>query len=108
MLIATTNIDIDKCFELKSDADKLHEYVMSIIPDKYKHVSAIIGNQKYYINCMMFKSRFHSIEEKRELSNTLMIHSKVAGVMNTFVTVSELEVLVDRDMVEEYRKENIV
>lgn len=108
MLIATTHVYINKCFELVNDKDELDRYIESLIPEKYKHVSSIIGNQRYYINCRMFESREHSIDEKRALSNVLMLHVRVAGLLGSFVTVTELEGFVDKDLVAEYREESKV
>lgn len=108
MLIATTNVDINKCFGLSNNKDELDKYIESLVPEKYRHISAIIGNQRYYINCRMFESREHSIDEKRDLSNMLMLHVRVAGLLGSFVTVTELEGFIDKDLVAEYREGNKV
>lgn len=105
MIIATRNVDIDKCFELSKDADKLEEYIMSLIPDKYQHLNSIISNQKYYINCKMFDSKVYSLDIKRELSSVLMSNVRVVGMLDTFITMREIESVVDMKAVKNYRKD---
>ncbi len=107
MLIATTNVDIRKCFSLRDDVCELNSYIRSLIPEKYAHLNSIFNNQKYYICCKMFESTTNTMEEKKELNKALMSGTKVIGIIDTFIPMTEVECLIDEVAVKDYREESL-
>ena len=107
MLILTKDYDIKKCFELRSNQAGLTEYINSLMPDRYKHIDALLSNQRYFINCDMYSSSQYSMDAKKELSDALMLNVRVAGYIGSFVTVGELESFVSDKAVQRYRDKEI-
>lgn len=104
MLILTKDYDLAKCFELRNNHEALMEYINSLMPERYRHVDALLSNQRYFINCDMYGHTEYSLEAKKELSDALMLNVRVAGYIGTFVTVGELESFVSQKAVQRYRE----
>ena len=104
MLIATKTIDIDKVVSLKNNAEGLHNYIKSLVPDRLKHVDAIYRNTCYYCNYKVLSDPNIKLEDKKILSDILTTNLRVVGYLGTYIDVSELEVMVNWNTIERYRK----
>lgn len=104
MLIATKVIDMDKVLSLKDNPEGLHNYIKSLVPDRLKHIDVIYRNTCYYCNYMVLSSTKIKLEDKKLLSDILTTDLKVVGYLGTYIDVGELEVMVNWDLINRYKK----
>lgn len=104
MLIATREYSVEMLLQVYEDQDKLDEYVLSLIPEKFKHVSAILSNQKYFINYKILNDKDIPMDQKTLLSNALVARVHVVGYLDEFTTMDEIRRYVNMDRVAEYHR----
>lgn len=104
MIIATNSFDMDEVVKLSGDYEKLCLYVMSLVPERYKHIDAIYHNTRYFINLEVLKSKDIPLDKKTELSKHLTKGIRVVGYMDIYITCNELERKISMKKVEQYYK----
>lgn len=106
MIVVELKVDLDRVYELRNNPEELEVYIMSLIPQKYQHSFSLISNQKYYIAEKVLKEKRFPINEKKELCKILMKGIHIVGVMNTVVSIREVERMVDTKLLLKYFREN--
>ena len=104
MLIATKTIDLHELLIRKHDAEGLHNYIKSLVPDRLKHIDAIYRNTCYYCNYKVLSSNDLKMEDKKLLSDILTTDLRVVGYMGVYIDVSEIEILVNWNSIDRYKK----
>lgn len=106
MIIATKEIDIQKVMNIYSDRDTLNSYVESLIPEKYKHLSSIYSNQKFYINFKILENKEISMNDKIDVSRALVEDLHVVGFTDSYIPIDEVERFINHKQVSKYNERN--
>lgn len=99
-------IDYDKKFikANRDNADALREYALSLVPDIYKHNGVLCANQIYYIYTVLLDN-VDIDNEVRRTANNLVAGIRIAGYLDYFMPISEIEKFIDDDEVCKFYKE---
>lgn len=104
MIIATNSFDMDTIRSIVKDRGDLNEYVLGLVPDRYKHVEAIAHNTRYYLNLQISKSKEFSLQDKTWINFELTRNIHVVGYMGIYITCGELERHINMSRVEQFHK----
>lgn len=104
MIIGTDEVDLNKVMKYKDSEEDMEAYIMSLIPERYKHVDAIYRNTRYYVNTCVLRSKKLTLDMKKQLSDMLTRNLRVVGFLGSFHTCAELELHVSMRRVNKYHE----
>lgn len=80
----------------------LCDYIRSMLPDRLRHVDAIVSNSRYYLNYLVLESNELTLEKKKKLSDMLTQDISVVGYMGVYIDVQTLEQKISWSKVNKY------
>lgn len=104
MIIATNSFDMNKVVRLSESYEELCSYIMSLVPERYRHIDAIYHNTRYYLNLEVLKSKDIPMDKKTALSKLLTKGIRVVGYMDIYITCNEMERKINMKKVDQYHK----
>ena len=108
MIIITKSYDVKKVYEARGNYEQMREYVLTLIPDVYKHSDSIFYNQCYYIYTDIMQNSTYSFDIKKEIADTLMRKIHVVGYLDDFIEMSVVERFVNFEKLNMYREDDIL
>lgn len=79
-------------------------YCEQLVPEEYRHVQAIVDNQKYYCCLVVRRIAGISWSKKRELIGTVMCGVRVIGYVDSVIEVSMLNDMVNRERLQAFKE----
>ncbi|MDE5639923.1 MAG: hypothetical protein K2I47_09130, partial [Odoribacter sp.] len=73
------------------------------MPEEYRHVRAIVDNQKYYCCLVVRQIAGIAWPKKRELINAVMRDVQIVGYVDCVIEVSILNDMVDRQRLRAFK-----
>lgn len=104
MIIGTREVDLQRVIKLKDTPELLYKYVESLVPELYKHVPAIVHNQRYYIGTLILQDKHIPMNMKREINDILVKNVHVNGYLGVFIDCNDLEGYINMNVVQRYLK----
>ncbi len=106
MIVATLDFEMSKILANKDNPEELISYVESLVPKQFRHLDAIISNQRYYINFAVLQSGI-VMEDKTAISKILVDGIHVVGYLDEFIAIDEIVRYVSMTMVNKYHEKEI-
>lgn len=107
MIICNQNFDMNKVISLDGDNKGMREYAISLMPERYRHNTALVSNQLYYMNTVVLKSKEITQEKKNSLSDTLVDGIQVCGYIDQIISIQGLERMVnEKKLYKFYERDN--
>ena len=100
MIVCNTKYDSKVIRKYKDDANELRAYALSLVPDIYKHNGVMCSNQIYYIYTRLLEE-VEITKEVRRAANSLVSDIRIAGYLDYFTSISDVERYVDENVIRE-------
>lgn len=102
MLLGNTSVKLSDIEKHCSSYQAFISYADKNVPEEFKHVPAIVSNQRYY-HCMLLRQS-NVIEwiRKSEIIEAVMQHTRIVGFMNTVNDIRDIYNYVDIKKLKEY------
>lgn len=107
MIVANLTVDRKFIKANRDNADVLRDYALSLVPDIYKHNGVICANQIYYIYTVLLDS-VPIDNNVRRTANNLVSGIRIAGYLDYFTPISNVEKFIDDTEVCKYYKEELL
>lgn len=106
MVVPTMKVDIKEVMKFKNNPQELEAYIRTLIPERYRGYDYLLSNFKYYIVTKIHKELKVDKEERKALCNYLLKDIRTVGFINGFISLEDVERLVDRDRFRNLMKGN--
>lgn len=108
MLVGKRDIDIDELIRHSKSTEEFLEYADSLVPEVFRKVPGIVGNQRYLCCIALRNTERISWDRKKEILPILFSKSKLCGYVDTIMEVNNLIDIADMNKLIEYgRRENV-
>lgn len=104
MIVATDVFDMDEVKRLIKSNGDLCAYVMSLVPDRYRHVDGIYHNTRYLLNLRILQSNDLDLKDKSNASAMLTAGLHVVGYMDKYIACGAMERHINMKKVQQYYK----
>lgn len=101
MLIGTSKISNGLERHIDSYEDFM-EYAKSLVPQEYRHNTALIHNQAYFNAMTLRKATYIPWEKKKELLETVMKSITVSGYTDVIIDIDAIYDYVDNKRVDKF------
>lgn len=102
MIVGKTDVLVEDVEKHSKDVETFVKYAESLVPEEFRHVTAIVDNQKYLCCLILRSSKRVSWEKKKEIINDVMYSIKIVGYTENIISASALLNLADQSKLEKY------
>lgn len=102
MLVGKSYVELHDLVRHTKDVDMFKEYCDSLVPSEFKHVQAIIDNQRYLCCLVLRQAKTVDWDKKSQIIESVMRDIKIIGFTDTVVEVSTLFGLADKERILQY------
>lgn len=102
MLVGKSNVNLQELLAHTATAEAFIEYSDSLVPSEFRHVKAIIDNQRYLCCLLLRQSKSISWDKKKEILDCVLYDVHIVGYTNCVIEVGTLFALTNRENVNKY------
>lgn len=108
MLVGKADVNIRELVVRCKKEEELLNYMDSLVPEGFRHIRAIVDNQRYICCLYIRASKVIPWDVKKDLLNNIMSKLTVVGYTNILIETSMLYSIANMDRIEKYyRKEKM-
>lgn len=104
MLLGKALIDENVLKRHVSSLAEFYNYCDSLIPEDFRHVSQLRDNQRYLCTLLLRKSEKIPWEVKKDIITAVMSSTRVTGLTDSCIEVSQLYEYISKDKMEGYKR----
>ena len=99
MLVGKSNIELHDLLKHIQNAETFTEYCDSLVPSEFRHVQAIIDNQRYLCCLMLRQAKTVDWSVKSQIIENVMCDIKIIGFTDMIIEVNTLFGLADKERI---------
>lgn len=107
MIIGVADIPESEITKHIQSVEEFCVYCEQLVPEEYRHIKAIVDNQKYYCCLILRQITGISWPKKRGLINVVMSSVQIVGYVDSVVEVSVLNDMVNRERLRAFKEGGI-
>lgn len=107
MLVGNSKVSVADVEKHCQSTGTFLDFADSLVPEEFKHVQAIIDNQRYLCCLLLRRSTKYPYDKKAEIIENVMSNVSIVGYVNDIEDVSSIYSLVDYKRLEEYRRRGV-
>lgn len=102
MLIGKASVDKAKLLASLKTVDKFIAFSDSLVPEEFRHVQAILSNQRYICCLLLRKEKSVDWNVKKEIIEKVMEDISIVGYTDVLIEVNKLFAFADMRKVKRY------
>lgn len=104
MIVGTTDIDMQYIRQHVGDPDTIVKYACSLVPSWASHIQGIMDNQRYLVAVKLRNMLSIPYKVRESATSALIEGISLYGMVNDFVSITEIIDLCDKDKLAEALK----
>lgn len=108
MIVGKSGTTEDEVFEHSGSYEQLIAFSDSLIPEEWRHVQAIVGNQRYVCALLLRKCRRVKWEKKKPIIERILSECSIVGYSDTLYDAKSIWAELNVDKVQEYYERSLV
>lgn len=96
MIVGTSKIDDLELSKHIDSTDDFKQYCISLVPEEFRHLEAIISNQMYICCLYLRRSNRVSWDIKKDIINEVLREVHIVGCTNELINVTEILMYLER------------
>ena len=96
MIVGISKIDAQEMAKHTKTVEEFKEYCISLVPEEFRHVKAIVGNQTYLCCLELRRNANVNWDTKKLILNTLLREVHIVGCTNELINVADMLVYIER------------
>ena len=102
MIVGRADITLEDVEKHIKDVEQFINYSDSLVPEEFKHVTAIIHNQRYLCCLILRTSQRVSWDKKKEIIDNVMFGIRIVGYTDEVISARVLLDLADQEKLNKY------
>lgn len=104
MLLGKSLIDENVLKTKLGSLEIYYNYCDSLIPEEFRHIEQLKYNQRYLCTLVLRKSERIPWDMKKDIIVAVMSETRVAGLTDSCIELSQLHEYISRDKMEKYKR----
>lgn len=96
MIVGTTKVEVSDLVKHTKSVDDFRNYCIHLVPDKYRHLQAVVNNQIYICCLCLRKCDAVAWDTKKEILRKCMQDIRIVGCTNELIDFDDILMYVGR------------